>query len=369
VDARGRVLARVPYLLLDGGATAVVESATVCGLAQLAAGERDPMRASTYGLGQLIAHVCRTHASVTTLLVGLGGSATNDVGLGMLQALGARIVLADGSCVPADRPVTGADLQRVQCVDLGDGCGEAGAPASASDAAARPAAAAAAPLRDIAGRVRVRVLSDVRNPLCGPDGAARVFAPQKGARSDDVERLDAGTACVARALQAALRRRSLAGAPPGELELDVATFAGGGAAGGLGAGLMVGFPGAQLRSGIEAVAEVARLSERVARADLVLTGEGRLDAQTAGGKVVSHVLALCAAHRVPCVVLCGAIEAGAAQRVGAAVRADAAVLFASVSDAVGAAESLGHTAAAVRRTAQLHAREWFAVADAARAHR
>ena len=251
--------------LLPGG-RAIVEMATASGLTLLSPTERDPLRTSTYGTGELVRAALDAGARDVTLAV--GGSATNDGGMGCLRALGARFLDADGRELAG----TGADLGHVSSVDL-------------------------ASLDPRVGRIRFRLMCDVTNPLLGPSGAAAVFAPQKGADARAVDTLEKGMRSYAGVLEAACGR-----------DPDVP---GAGAAGGLAAGAMA-LLGARARSGIECVLELVGFDGLLAGADLCVTGEGRLDAQTAGGKVVSGVAAACARAGVPCVAVVGGVAAGPA---------------------------------------------------------
>lgn len=251
--------------------TAVIEMAQASGLRLLSAEERDPLPASTYGTGELMR--AAFDAGCRTLLVGIGGSATNDGGAGMAQALGARLLDAQGR----DLPPGGAALRSLARIDL--------------TGFRMPAEA------------RVVVLSDVDNPLTGPEGASAIYGPQKGATPAMVRELDEALAHYAQILRE-------------QLGADVSAVAGAGAAGGLGAGLMA-FCKATLRPGIEAVLEVTGFEVRLRACDLVVTGEGRLDAQTARGKVVAGVARAAKAIGVPVVALAGEIEQGADARLQA----------------------------------------------------
>jgi glycerate kinase len=245
--------------------TAVVEMAAASGLPLVPPARRDPRAATTRGTGELLRAALDSGAR--RILVGIGGSATNDGGAGMAQALGARLLDAAGR----DLPPGGAALARLEHVDV---------------AGLDPR------LRD----TEVVVASDVINPLCGPTGASAVYGPQKGATPAVVAELDAALARYA----AVLRR---------DLGVDVAERPGAGAAGGLGAGLMA-FLGAQLRPGAQLVLEAVGFERRLDGASVVFTAEGRLDEQTAYGKAVGAVAA--AAHRrgIPVVVLAGGLAAG-----------------------------------------------------------
>ncbi len=245
------------------GPLGIVEMARASGLELVSPARRDPLRASTWGTGELILAALRVGAR--EVLVCLGGSATTDGGAGMAQALGVALLDAEG------RPVGpgGAGLLRLARID-----------ATGLDPLARSA--------------RVQAACDVDNPLTGPQGAARVFGPQKGASPEEVLLLDRALGHLA----AVIHR---------DLGIDVRGLPGAGAAGGLGAGL-VAFLGARLRPGAGLVMEAVGLRERVRAADLILTGEGAFDASSLRGKVPAGVLELARGAGVPAVVLCGRAE-------------------------------------------------------------
>lgn len=240
--------------------TAILEMALASGLALLTEGERDATATTTLGTGELLRAALDLGAE--TLRIGLGGSATCDGGLGMATALGYRFLDAAGKEVP---PVGGR---------LGDLC--------------RIDATGADPRL---GAVRVEALCDVTNPLTGPRGAAAVYGPQKGASPEQVRALDAGLEKLATILARDL------GQPLRDLP-------GAGAAGGLGAGL-VAFCGARLRPGAEAMLDLVEFDAHLAGADLVLTAEGRLDAQTRQGKAPGAVGRRAQRRGVPCIALAG----------------------------------------------------------------
>ncbi len=256
----GEILA--DWGLLDGGRCAVIEMAAAAGL-PLVEGRRDPLNASTYGVGLLLCDALSR--GVREVILGLGGSSTTDFGCGAAAALGVRFYDAGGrELIP-----TGGTLCKVVRVDT---------------SGALPA------LRD----VKLTLMCDVKNPLCGKNGAAYVFSPQKGASDGEVALLDGGLAHIA----AVVRQ---------ELGVDVADLAGGGAAGGMAAG-MVAFFGGTICSGIDTVLSAVGFDGLLAGADLVFTGEGKLDGQSAGGKVISGICARAAAVGVPVVAVCGGIE-------------------------------------------------------------
>lgn len=241
---------------------AVIEMAAAAGL-PLVDGHGDPERTTTYGVGELIHHAVQN--GCRHILLGIGGSATNDGGCGCAAALGA--VFRDGagqSFVPV-----GGTIGRIAEIDL-------------------------APLRHTLGDVALTVMCDVENPLFGENGAACVFAPQKGADPAAVGRLDVGL----RALDGVIRR---------ELGISVADMPGAGAAGGLGAGC-VAFLGAELRSGIEAVLDMIRFDAHLDGADMVITGEGRVDSQSVQGKVISGIARRTKPRGIPLVVIAGSAD-------------------------------------------------------------
>lgn len=260
VDARGRpIVGR----LLVAGDLGVIEVAQAVGLGLLPAALRDPTVATSRGVGLLIA--AALDAGCARLVVGLGGSATNDGGAGMLAALGARFLDETGEALePLPR-----DLPRVASVD-------------------------ATGLDPRLAGVRVEAACDVTAPLCGPAGASAVFGPQKGATPDEVARLDAALAHLA----------DVTG------RQDAANLPGAGAAGGLGWALLA-FLGARTRPGLDLVADLVGLDEAISSADLVLTGEGSVDAQTLQGKTPAGVAARAARAGVPVVVLAGRVAPGA----------------------------------------------------------
>ena len=250
------------------GNRGIVECAAASGLLRLTRDELKPggvRLATSYGTGQLISDAL--DHGVEELIVGLGGSATNDGGAGMAQALGYRLLDARGEELPHGGAAL-ASLDRIE---------DSGAQASIS-------------------KVRFIGATDVTNPLCGPEGASAVYGPQKGADAAAIEELDAALAHFA----AVIKR---------DLGVDVADRAGAGAAGGLGSGL-IAFLGAELISGASVVAGAADLNGRVRQADLVITGEGRLDAQTAFGKAPQHVAQAAAEAGRPVICLAGYLGEG-----------------------------------------------------------
>ena len=246
------------YGLLPGG-SAIIEMASASGLVLVDPSLRDPRNTSTYGTGELIAAALK--AGCRDVTIAIGGSATNDGGMGCASALGVRFYGADGNVLEG----RGGDLARVAKIDV------SGLLAEAKEA-------------------RFIIMSDVDNPLLGPDGATFTFGPQKGAVPQIRDELEAGMENYA----AVLKR---------DLGADT-DFPGAGAAGGLGAALKI-FLGARMRSGAEAVLDLAGFDALLEKADIVITGEGRIDWQSARGKVVSAVAKRCKKAGKPCVALVG----------------------------------------------------------------
>lgn len=249
------------YGLLPDG-TAVVEMAAAAGL-PLAGACRDPEKTTTYGVGQLMAHALSRGAK--RLVLGLGGSATNDGGCGAAAALGAEFLDAEGRAfVP-----TGGTLTQIAHIRM-EG------------------------LRETMAGAEVTVMCDIDNPLCGPAGAAAVFGPQKGADAAMVARMDAGLRHLAETLEK-------------DVGMEVLTLAGGGSAGGFGAGAAAFF-GGQLRMGIDVVLDLTDFDRKCRGASLVITGEGHLDSQSLRGKTVVGVARRARALGVPAAALVGGCE-------------------------------------------------------------
>lgn len=253
------------YGLLGDGVTAVIEMAAASGLPLVPLARRDPRRTTSYGTGELIR--AALDAGARRLVIGIGGSATNDGGAGMVQALGGSFLDAAGQ----ELPPGGAALAALADIDLSR-------------------------LDPRLAEAQILVACDVDNPLCGPRGASAVYGPQKGATPAMVQELDAALARLA-----AVARRVTG--------KEAAQRPGAGAAGGLGAGLLF-FTDASLRPGVEVVLETAGFAALLRDADLVLTGEGRTDVQTAYGKAPVGVAALAQAQGVPCVCLSGGLGDG-----------------------------------------------------------
>jgi glycerate 2-kinase len=252
------------FVAAGGVVTAVIEMAAASGLKALREKNR-PLEATTAGTGQLIRAALDKGAA--QIVIGIGGSATTDGGTGMARELGARFLDSQGR----ELPPGGGSLSDLAAIET-DGLDPR--------------------LRE----VEILVACDVNNPLCGPTGAAAVYGPQKGADPAQIDQLEQGLGRLAAVFKKQLAR-------------DVAQAPGAGAAGGLGAGLIV-FTGAKLESGFELVAGVVGLSQRLEDADLVVTGEGQIDRQTAHGKVPAGVARLAGKKRIPVVALAGVLGPG-----------------------------------------------------------
>ncbi len=250
------------YAISSDGKNAVMEMAAASGLTLLSESERDPLQTSTYGTGEMILDALRR--GCRRFFIGIGGSATNDAGMGMLRALGYRFADASGNPLEG----RGSDLSRVVRIDV-----------SGADPRLRESS--------------FTVACDVDNPLFGPNGAAFVFAPQKGADEETVMQLDRGL-------------RDFASVIMRDIGVDVSLMPGAGAAGGLGAAFCA-FLGADLRKGIEMVLEAVGFDKAITGASLIITGEGSVDAQSLMGKVVSGVSSHAREAGVPVVVLGGRV--------------------------------------------------------------
>lgn len=246
---------------------AVIELAAASGLERLKPNERDPRKTSTFGTGTLIEQALLDEARRVTL--GIGGSASNDAGCGIAQALGFDFLDRNGK--PIEEAITGQILCHIKSI--------------------RPIPS------ETLNAIRITIACDVTNPLTGPNGAAYVYAPQKGATPEQVEQLDAGLRHMAK-----LWRE--------QLGVDVENIPGAGAAGGVGGGL-VAMLGAKLVPGAELVLDTIGFDERIKDADLVITGEGRLDSQSLQGKAAMAVARRCQKAGVPCVALVGSVGEGA----------------------------------------------------------
>ena len=248
--------------LLGDGRTAAIEMAACAGLPLVPPERRDPRITTTYGVGELILAALELHC--TRLLIGIGGSATNDGGAGMAQAAGARLLTARGLEIARG----GAALSTLAHID----------PST---------------LDKRLQACKIEVACDVTNPLCGSLGASAVYGPQKGATAEMITELDAALAHYAQIIEQ-------------DLHCSVKDIPGAGAAGGLGAGL-IAFLGAELRPGAQIVLEAVHLEEHLRSADLVITAEGQIDEQTAYGKSVGAVASLAKRYQLPVLALAGSL--------------------------------------------------------------
>ena len=252
------------YGLSGDERTAFIEMSAASGLEQVPANLRDPLKTTSWGTGELIRHAL--DAGVEHIIIGIGGSATNDGGAGMVQALGARLLDSQDEDI-AHGAMGLESLTRIDISQLDPrlaGC-------------------------------RIEVACDVTNPLTGKEGASVVFGPQKGATAEMIPRLDRALTHYAQLIAR-------------DLDVNVLELAGGGAAGGMGAALYA-FCGAQLRRGIEIVTDALRLDACVADADLVVTGEGRIDSQTIHGKVPVGVAKIAKRYNKPVIGIAGSLTA------------------------------------------------------------
>ncbi|BBQ77002.1 glycerate kinase [Raoultella ornithinolytica] len=282
---------------------AFIEMAAASGLEIVPPACRNPLLTTTWGTGELIRHAL--DAGVQQIIIGIGGSATNDGGAGMVQALGGKLLTADNQQIASG----GGALEQLARIDLSE-------------------------LDSRLADCRIDVACDVTNPLTGPEGATAVFGPQKGATAEMIVRLDRALAHYARIIQR-------------DLAVDVLHLEGGGAAGGMGAALYA-FCGARLRPGIEIVTDALHLAELVADADLVITGEGRIDSQTIHGKVPVGVAKVAQRYNVPVIAIAGSLTAD----VGIVHRHGLDAVFSVIYSVCTLEEALENAADNVRMTAR-----------------
>ncbi|WP_291270840.1 glycerate kinase [Geothrix sp.] len=294
---------RAHWGISGDGTTAFLEMAAASGLPLVPKERRDPRVTSTFGTGELMK--AALDAGLRKLVIGIGGSATNDGGTGMARALGARFLDAEGR----DLPEGGAALARLARIELSG-------------------------LDPRLAEASVLVACDVDNPLCGPRGASAVYGPQKGATPEMVAELDAALGAFATVAAAATGR-------------DIALLPGAGAAGGLGAGLLF-FTPASLRPGVSIVLETTHFETLIQGTDLVITGEGRTDFQTAMGKAPVGVAAVAKRHGVPVVCIAGGLGDGAEEVLARGIDALASIVPQpmSLEACMGQGSSLVETAVA-----------------------
>jgi glycerate kinase len=258
---RNEILAH--YGILGDKKTAVIEMAAASGLTLVPENKRDPLITTTYGTGQLIK--AALNQGCRKMIIGIGGSATNDGGAGMVQALGVKLLDREEKEVGFG----GGELKKIVKIDI-----------SCMDNR----------LSDI----KILVASDVNNPLCGPQGASRIYGPQKGATPEIIEELDKSLSYFAELIKR-------------DLNKDVKDIPGAGAAGGLGASLMA-FLNAELRPGIEIMIEAVKLEQAIKDADLVITGEGKIDSQTIYGKAPIGVAKIAKKYNIPVIAVAAIIS-------------------------------------------------------------
>ncbi|HBX2114340.1 TPA: glycerate kinase [Klebsiella aerogenes] len=282
---------------------AYIEMAAASGLESVPPTRRNPLLTTSWGTGELIRHAL--DAGVSQIIIGIGGSATNDGGAGMAQALGAKLLSAGQQQITPG----GGALETLARIDLSE-------------------------LDPRLADCRIDVACDVTNPLTGPQGASAVFGPQKGATAAMIERLDRGLQHFAQIIDR-------------DLDIDVLSLEGGGAAGGMGAALYA-FCGANLRPGIEIVTDALGLADLVADADLVITGEGRIDSQTIHGKVPVGVAKVAKRFNVPVIGIAGSLTAD----VGVVHQHGLDAVFSVLYSVCTLDEALANAAANVRMTAR-----------------
>lgn len=282
------------YGVLGDGQTAVIELAEASGLALLKSEEKNPLIASTFGTGELIRHALGS--GYRQFIICLGGSATNDAGSGMLQALGMKLLDESG----AELPLGGVHLSKLASID------DAGFHSSIRESS-------------------FIIAGDVSNPLCGERGASLVYGPQKGASSEAVKQLDLALAHFAECISK-------------HTGIDVANLPGSGAAGGTGAALLAFFDAA-MHAGAKLVMDRIGFEEHIVGADWILTGEGRLDSQTGSGKVIKAICDAARGQRIPVIAVCGSIDASSAYTSELGLRAG----FSLVPGPCSVEEAIDHT--------------------------
>ncbi|MCR8929773.1 glycerate kinase [Priestia megaterium] len=291
------------YGILGDGKTAVIEMAAASGLHQVPMDERNPLITTTRGTGELILKAL--DQNVKHIIIGIGGSATNDGGAGMAKALGAKLINTNG----AEIKEGGGSLNQLAAIDLTN-------------------------FDSRLAEVKVEVACDVDSPLTGETGASAVFGPQKGATPDMVKQLDRNLAHYAAIIEK-------------EMDIHIQNVPGAGAAGGLGGGLLA-FLSAELKPGVDIVIEATQLESYIKNADLVITGEGRIDGQTIYGKTPIGVAKTAKKHSVPVIAIAGSIGAGSE----AVYEHGISALFSVVPGAVTLSEALEKAGENVERTAK-----------------
>ena len=278
---------KAEFGLSGDGKTAVIEMAAASGLALLKLGQRNPMKTSTYGTGELIR--AALDLKVKKILIGIGGSATNDGGTGMARALGVKFLDKKGRVIPEG----GGPLKDLASIDM-----------SGLDKRIK--------------KVKVEVACDVDNPLTGPKGAAKVYGPQKGASPAMIKKLDANLKLLAKIVKR-------------DVGVAILRVPGSGAAGGLGGGLMA-FLGGELRPGIDIVIDSVKLEKKLKGCDLVIAGEGRMDGQTVYGKTPAGVAKTAKKLGIPVIALCGCLGDGVHDVLGIGIDAYLSALEFSIEE-------------------------------------
>ncbi|MFE4046863.1 MULTISPECIES: glycerate kinase [unclassified Priestia] len=291
------------YGILGDGKTAVIEMAAASGLHHVPVDKRNPLITTTRGTGELILKAL--DHKVKHIIIGIGGSATNDGGAGMAKALGAKLLDANG----AEIKEGGGSLNQLAAIALTN-------------------------LDSRLAEVKVEVACDVDNPLTGETGASAVFGPQKGATPDMVKQLDRNLAHYAAVIEK-------------EMDIHIQNVPGAGAAGGIGGGLLA-FLSAELKPGVDIVIEATQLESYIKDADLVITGEGRIDGQTIYGKTPIGVAKTAKKHSVPVIAIAGSIGTGSE----AVYEHGISALFSVVPGAVDLSEALEKAGENIERTAK-----------------
>ncbi len=285
-DPLGRKI-KASFGLSGDGKTAVIEMAEANGLVLLKQRERNPMKTSTYGTGELIRHALGMKAK--KILIGIGGSATNDGGTGMARALGVRFLDKKGRSLK-DSGGALKDLDRIDVSGLD---------------------------QRLKG-IKVEVACDVANPFTGSNGASYVYGPQKGATPEMIKQLDANLKLLAKVIKR-------------DIGVDVLKVPGSGAAGGLGGGLMA-FLGGELRPGVDIVVDTVKLERRLKGCNLVITGEGRMDGQTVNGKTPVGVAGTAKKLGIPVIAICGQEGKGIKQVLTVGIDAYMSTMAYSITD-------------------------------------
>lgn len=298
------------YGLMSEGQSAVIEMASASGLELVPVDQRNPLKTTSYGIGELIKSALEQ--GIKQLYLGIGGSATVDGGLGMAQALGVEFF--DHSGKRLEHALRGGDLSKIERMSLQN-------------------------ISPFVRQTEVVVACDVNNPWSGPQGAARIFGPQKGATPEMIEQLERGMQNLATVIQK-------------DLGHEIASLPGGGAAGGLG-GMLSALLGATLQSGIEIVLENVGFADFAKKADLIITGEGRVDSQTMGGKTISGVTKVAQSYEVPIVVIGGSISD---QDLPLLYEAGIDVILSLVSNPISVEEAIQNGAELMQQTGERVAR-------------